>query len=94
MFVYYTKYENYCTRLSPAGATPTGHPSHFLCKQGSRKFRQNLGRAVQAQSKIDPDTDALRDIVEEAMAEMPDEALDEPVGNPPEDALGVQAVED
>lgn len=49
---------------------------------------------MQAQSKIDPDTDALRDVVEEAMAQMPDESLDEPVGNPPEDALGVQAVED
>eukprot|EP00904_Undaria_pinnatifida_P001146 jgi/Undpi1/11031/HiC_scaffold_30.g13331.m1 len=75
------------TLVKPLGYLSSG-------ARGSRKFRQNLGRAVQAQSKIDPDTDALRDIVEEAMAEMPDEALDEPVGNPPEDALGVQAVED
>lgn len=66
----------------------------LLGEQGSRKFRQELGRAVQAQSKIDPDTDALREVVEGAMALMPDEALDQPVGDPPEDALGVQAVED
>ena len=66
----------------------------FLGEQGSRKFRQELGRAVQALSKIDPDTDAFRDVVEEAMALMPEEALDQPVGDPPEDALGVHAVED
>lgn len=61
--------------------------------QGSRKFRQELGRAVQKQSKVDPDSDAFREAVEEAIALMPDEALDEPVGDTPEDALGVHIVE-
>lgn len=60
-----------------------------VVEQGSRKFRQELGRAVQVQSKIDPDTDAFRDVVETAMQFMPDEALDEPVGETPDSALGI-----
>lgn len=56
--------------------------------QGSRKFRQELGRSVQAQSKIDPDTDDFRDAVEQAMALVPEGVLDEPVGDPPPCALG------
>lgn len=54
--------------------------------QGSRKFRQELGRAVQAQSKVDPETQDFREAVECAMALLPDESLDEPVGDPPDDA--------
>lgn len=61
--------------------------------QGSRKFRQELGRAVQAQSKVDPDTDAFREAVEQAMALIPEEALDEPVGDTPDDARGAHVLE-
>lgn len=56
--------------------------------QGSRKFRQELGRAVQAQSKIDPDTDDFREAVDRAMALVPEGVLDEPVGDAPPCALG------
>lgn len=56
--------------------------------QGSRKFRQELGRAVQVQSKIDPDADIFRDVVEAAMELMEPEILDEPVGDTPDAALG------
>ncbi|CAM9109422.1 unnamed protein product [Pylaiella littoralis] len=61
--------------------------------KGSRKFRQELGRSVQAQSKIDPDTDDFRDAVERAMALMPEGVLDEPVGDTPECALGAHVLE-
>lgn len=45
------------------------------------------------QTKVDPDTDAFRDIVDEAMALVPDEVLDEPVGDAPEEALGAYVLE-
>lgn len=85
----------YCSR------TPTLPSVLFLLlplaynqnEQGSRKFRQELGRAVQAQSKVDPDTDAFREAVEQAMALIPEEALDEPVGDTPEDARGAHVLE-
>lgn len=57
--------------------------------QGSRKFRQELGRAVQVQSKVDPDSNAFREVVETAMELMEPEMLDEPVGDTPDTALGV-----
>lgn len=48
---------------------------------------------MQAQSKIDPDTDDFRDAVERAMALMPEGVLDEPVGDTPEHALGAHVLE-
>lgn len=79
----------------PCGCVPAAAVSllHHQFEQGSRKFRQELGRAIQAQSKVDPDTDAFREAVEQAMATLPDEALDEPVGDTPEDARGVHVLE-
>lgn len=43
---------------------------------------------MQAQSKIDPDTDDFREAVERAMAVVPEGVLDEPVGDAPPSALG------
>lgn len=61
--------------------------------QDSRKFRQELSRAVQAQSKIDPDTDDFREAVERAMMLLSDSVLDEPVGVTPESAYGTHLLE-
>lgn len=62
--------------------------------QGSRTFRQELSRAVQAQSKIDPDTDDFREAVDRAMALLPEGVLDEPVGDTPESARGSHVRDD
>ncbi|CAN0275944.1 unnamed protein product [Ectocarpus sp. 6 AP-2014] len=62
--------------------------------RGSRTFRQELSRAVQAQSKIDPDTDDFRDAVDRAMALLPEGVLDEPVGDTPECAFGSHVRDD
>ncbi len=67
---------------------PLPLPQHNVTQQGSRKFRQELGHAVQAQSKIDPDTEDFREAVERAMAVMPEGVLDEPVGDAPPSAHG------
>eukprot|EP00752_Nemacystus_decipiens_P004911 g4470.t1 len=70
---------------------PLGYLSSGM--KGSRKFRQELGRSVQAQSKIDPDTDDFREAVERAMALVPEGVLDEPVGDAPPPTLGVSGLE-
>lgn len=43
---------------------------------------------MQSQSKVDPDTEDFREAAERAIALMPEESLDEPVGDAPEAAYG------
>lgn len=48
---------------------------------------------MQTHSKIDPDADTFREVVETAMALLPEKVLDEPIGDPPEYAFGSHALE-
>ncbi|CAM9281739.1 unnamed protein product [Choristocarpus tenellus] len=62
-------------------------PITFLSSgfKGSRRFRQELNDLVQKTPRLNPDADELRDMVQEALKQLPNTILDEPVGDPPED---------